>query len=74
MRVVLIIGIVLFLVGIGTLAYPVFTTQHTENVAQIGDLKIQTKDKDTHFIPPALSWGLLALGVIMIGGGLYQRR
>ncbi len=37
-----ILGAILVLVGLIAFAVPVFTTQHTRDVARIGDLKVQT--------------------------------
>ena len=64
----------LLIVGIVGLAVPVFTTHKTEDVAKIGDLKIQTTENTSHNIPPVLSGGVLALGVVLIGLGLYRKR
>jgi hypothetical protein len=67
-------GAVLVLIGLLTLAIPVFTTQHTEDVARIGDLKVQTTQRDSYVIPPYVSGGALILGIILMGAGFYQRR
>ena len=69
-----IIGVILVIVGIVGLAVPVFTTQKTEEVAKIGDLKLQATENTSHSIPPILSGGVLALGLVLIGAGLYQKR
>ena len=69
-----IVGVILVIVGIVGLAVPVFTTQKTEEVAKIGDLKLQATENTSHSIPPILSGGVLALGLVLIGAGLYQKR
>ena len=69
----LIVGVVLVVLGIAGFAIPVFTTQKTEEVAHIGDLKIQNSEDISHRIPPLLSGGVLALGVVLIGAGLYRK-
>ena len=69
----LIVGAILVILGIAGLAIPVFTTQKTEEVAQVGDLKIQSSEDISHRIPTLLSGGVLALGVVLIGAGLYRR-
>lgn len=69
-----IFGAVLLIVGIVGFAIPVFTTQKTEDVARIGDIKIQSTENTPHIIPPLLSGGAMALGVMLIGVGLYQKR
>jgi len=67
-------GALLLLLGIAGLAIPVFTTAQTKDVAHVGDLKLQATEHDTHFIPPALSSGVLAVGVILIGAGFVRGR
>jgi hypothetical protein len=66
-------GALLALLGIVGLASPVFTTSQTKDVVRLGDLKVQNTEQSTHVIPQALSAGALALGVVLIGAGLYQR-
>lgn len=66
-------GVVLILLGLVGFAVPVFTTQQTKDVANIGDLKIQTTDSTFHAIPPLLSGGAVALGVVLLGAGFYRK-
>ncbi len=68
------LGALLAVLGIAGLAIPVFTTSQTKDVAKLGGLKIQSTEQSTHVVPQALSAGVLALGVILLGAGLYQRR
>ena len=68
------IGIILIFLGIAGLAIPVFTTQKTEEVAHVGDLKLQNTEDISHRIPPILSGGVLVLGLVLAGAGLYQKR
>jgi hypothetical protein len=68
------LGTVLALLGILGLAIPVFTTSQTREVASLGDVKVQSTQQSTHVVPQALSAGVLALGVVLIGVGLYQKR
>ena len=70
----LIFGIILVAVGLLGFAIPVFTTQKTEDVVKLGDLKIQSTQDTYHSIPPLLSGGVLVLGVVLIGTSLYRRR
>ena len=70
----MIVGALLALLGIAGLAVPEFTTQHTRDVANVGPLHVQATEHESHFIPPAVAGGALALGVVLIGGGLLQRR
>jgi hypothetical protein len=73
-NVLVVIGAVLALLGIVGLAMPIFTTQETKEVAKVGDLKLQTTETRQHLIPPMVSGSALALGIVLIGAGLYQRR
>jgi hypothetical protein len=66
-------GVLVALALIG-FAIPIFTTQETKQVARFGDLKLQTTESTSYSIPPLLSGGVLLLGVILIGAGLYQKR
>lgn len=70
----LILGVILVVFGLLGFAIPVFTTHRTEDVAKIGNLKIQTTEDTSYSIPPLLSGGVLALGVILVGVSLYQKR
>ena len=74
MSALMIIGALLALVGIVGLAVPEFTSQHTKDVANVGPLHVQATEHESHFIPPAVAGGALALGIVLIGGGLVQRR
>ena len=67
-------GVVFALLGILGFAVPFFSAQQTRDVAKVGDLKLQTTETTTYAIPPYLSGGALALGVVLIGAGLIQKR
>jgi hypothetical protein len=66
------LGAVLAIVGLILLAYPFFTTQQTKDVANVGPVHIQENEQQTHMIPPILSGGVLAIGVVMLAGGLMK--
>jgi hypothetical protein len=66
-------GAVLVALGLIGFALPIFTTQQTKEVARIGDLKLQTTESTQYSVPPLLSGGVLVLGVILIGAGLYRK-
>ena len=70
----LLVGLILVVLGILGLAIPIFTTQKTDTVARIGDLKLQSTEDKSHHIPPLVSGGVLVLGMVLIGAGLYQKR
>jgi hypothetical protein len=66
-------GAVLLLLGVLGLAIPHFTTEQTKDVAKVGDLKLQTQESTSHFVPPALSGAALVLGVVLLGAGFYRK-
>ena len=68
------IGIMFVVAGILGFAIPLFTTQSTETVARIGDLKLQSTENTSHRIPQYVSGGVLVLGLVLIGTGLGQKR
>lgn len=74
MKSITLFGGLLALLGILGLAIPVFTTSQTKDVINLGALKIQNTEQSTHVVPEALSAGVLALGILLIGAGLYQRQ
>lgn len=67
-------GVALVIIGLAAFAVPTFLAQQTRDVANIGDLQIQTVESHSYVIPPILSGGVLALGVVLLGAGFYQRR
>ncbi len=69
-----IVGSILLVLALLAFAIPRFNTQHTEEVARIGDLRLQTTERTPHVIPPIVSGGALVLGIVLIGAGLYRRR
>lgn len=69
-----IFGAVIFFLGLVGFAIPVFTTQHTEDVAKIGDLKVQATQNTHHIVPPMLAGGALGLGIVLIGAGVFLKR
>jgi hypothetical protein len=74
MKPTVMIGAILALLGVLALASPVFTTNQTKNVATLGDLKIQANQQVSHAIPPILSGAALIVGLVLVGGSLYQKR
>ena len=53
--------------------FRVFTTQHTEDVDRIGDLKLQATQQRSYEIPPFVRGGALLLGIAPVGAGFWQR-
>ncbi len=70
MRSIVILGAAMALIGLIAFAVPSFNTEQTRNVVDLGDLKVQAKTQETHIIPPIVSEGAIALGVLLIGAGL----
>jgi hypothetical protein len=66
------LGAILAIVGLILLAYPFFTTTQTKDVANFGPIHVQENEQQTHMIPPILSGGILAIGVVMLAGGLMK--
>ncbi len=74
MKPIVMIGAIVALLGLLALAQPVFTTNQTKNVAEIGNLKIQANEQTAHAIPPIVSGAALIVGLVLVVGGLYQKR
>lgn len=71
---VVVVGAVLVILGLIGFAIPMFTTQETTELARVGELKLQTTQTTSHIISPLLSGGVLVLGVILMGVGLYRKK
>ena len=72
MRSLVPIGAILAIVGFILLAYPYFTTEQTKEVAHVGPVHVQENEEQTHMIPPIASGGILAVGVVLLAGGLMK--
>ena len=73
MKGMLLIGVALAILGLFGLAMPVFSTTETKDVAHVGDLHVQANETTPHTIPPIVSGGLLALGVVLIGASVLKQ-
>jgi hypothetical protein len=69
---IVILGAAVALIGLIAFAIPSFSTEQTRNVVDLGDLKVQAKTQETHVVPPIVSEGAIALGVLLIGAGLVM--
>jgi hypothetical protein len=65
MKPLLLIGALVALLGVVTLAFPAFRTRDTKDVAKLGDVTIQSHENVLHVIPPTAS-----IVAIVLGGGL----
>lgn len=70
----IVVGTVLVVLGLVGFAIPIFTTQETTELARVGELKLQATETTSHIIPPLLSGGVLVLGIVLIGAGLYRKK
>ncbi len=68
------IGAILVVLGVIGLAIPWFETSQTKDVANIGNLHVQAQEHQQHFIPPAAAGAVVAVGIVLLGGGLFSRR
>ena len=67
-------GLVLIALGAVSFAIPMFTTSQTKDVANIGDLKLQTTQSTSYTIPPLASAGAVVAGIVLLGAGLMRRQ
>lgn len=74
MNAVVMAGLVLVGVGVLSFAIPIFTTSQTKDVANIGDLKLQTTQSTSYTIPPLASGGAVVAGLVLVGAGMMRRR
>lgn len=61
-----IVGIILIVVGIFTLAYQGITYTQQEKIMQIGDLKVTADTQKTVYFPPILGGLALVAGVVLV--------
>ena len=61
-----ILGIILIIVGILSLAYQGFTYTQQEKVAQIGDVKVVADTQKTVYFPPLLGGLAVAAGLALV--------
>lgn len=61
-----IVGIVLIILGIATLAYQGFTYTQREKIVQIGDIQITADTQKTIYFPPVLGGLSLVTGIVLV--------
>ena len=74
MKSVVLFGAMLAVLGLIAFAIPSFNTEETKDVVKFGDLKVQAKTEEPHFIPPIVSGGAMVLGVLLIVAGMVMNR
>ncbi len=74
MNALMMVGLVLIGLGVVSFAIPIFTTSQTKDVANIGDLKLQTTQSTSYTIPPLVSGAAVVVGLVLVGAGMMRRR
>jgi len=71
-RVTLIAGVVLVILGIIGLVYEGFTVTHQKKVLDIGPIQATKKEQETIPIPPIVAWAAIGGGAVLIFAGLRR--
>ena len=74
MKAIVLFGAALALLGLIAFAMPSFNTEETKDVVKLGDVKVQARTEEPHFIPPLVSEGAMLLGILLIGAGVVMNR
>lgn len=62
-------GMALVVLGFAGLVFGGLPYQHTENVAQIGDFKMQVSEKKQLALPPFVSGAAILVGAVLFFAG-----
>jgi len=73
MKPIVMVGLIIAVLGVLGLAIPEFTTNDTRNVVTVGDLKVQATEPTSHSVPPIVAGAAIVIGLMLTGGGLYQK-
>ena len=73
-RLVLVLGIILFVLGIVALIHPTFDYHKQEEVARIGRIKATVEEEKTAQIPVAATAALLVSGLILVVIGARMKQ
>lgn len=65
-RALLIIGVVLILLGIGTVLHPTYTYHQQQQVAKFGSFQATLDEQKTAQIPTAATAAVLAVGLVLV--------
>lgn len=60
------VGIVLIIIGIGTLIYKGYTYTTQEQVAKIGPIEVTSEKEKTVYFSPLISGASLVAGIILV--------
>lgn len=66
MKTILLAGAAILLLGLVGLAIPVFNTNQTREVAKLGDVHVEANETQQHVIPPMVSEGAIAVGILLL--------
>jgi hypothetical protein len=66
MRVQIVVGVLLIIVGIAVLVFPGFSYTTTREAVKVGPVGITTQEKKTFRIPPAVGGFLVAGGIVLL--------
>lgn len=69
MRVQIVVGVLLVVVGIAILVFPGFSYTTTREAVKVGPVGITTQEKRTFRIPPAVGGFLVAGGIVLLIAG-----
>ena len=72
MRIALIIGVLLVILGVIGLVYEGFTFTTQKKVVDLGPIQATKKEEKTIPIPPIISWVAIGGGAILIFAGLRR--
>lgn len=62
-------GVILIVLGLGSLVWGGLSYNKTENIAQIGDLKMQVTEKKQVAVPPLLAGVAILAGAALLFAG-----
>ena len=72
MKVMLLVGVVLVILGVICLVYEGFTVTHEKKIVDIGPIQASKKEQETIPIPPILSWVGIGAGAVLIFAGFRR--
>jgi uncharacterized membrane protein HdeD (DUF308 family) len=68
-RALIIVGVVLFLLGIAAVLHPTYTYHKQEQVAKVGPFQATVDEERTAQIPVAATASLLVVGLVLVLAG-----
>jgi hypothetical protein len=65
-RLTLIIGVLLIILGCAALVFPGFNVTKEKKVLDLGPIQAETRETERVPVPPVLGWGLVAGGIVIV--------